>query len=384
MGKGAGASRLPSEMAARLAHSASDPFVQPRLQPHAAMDWEAVRRGDVAAVERSVRERGASVNAVQLRVDGDRMALHTAAIHGHTALVASLLALHADPHVLADCRCSRLAHPVAEGPVSLHPLKGGDRHGTTDVQTAQTPLELALRFGHFETAGLLSFAMGLTRARKPNARDRAREDVAHERLEIAAEIAEDTRRKAALLALREHAGAGAIAAAREGSRPTRQESGTGSVTVPSPPVAPPPPAAAGVAAAGVPVLREARDTLDTLLNPNFLPSWQRRGDAQVGPSPGEHEALFNGLASKQALTEARRREAGRARELRASERDPELLRAAAQGLGGQAPRFERGLSAGGQARSFETGARNLPMDVLMQRALLPVGGVREMDVTRWR
>lgn len=348
MPRGAAHRPPPSDIAARLAHpGAPDPFAQPALQPHPALDWDAVRRGDARAVEASLRARGASVNALQLRADGDRTALHTAALHGHEPLVALLLRMRADPTIRADCRAGRLAPPVAEGPVRLRSKPGGEPRATSDVQRAQTALELATMAGHVEVATLLRVAMGLPPLRP-----------AHRTREM--------RARAALDADAEAAARAAESAQAPPPPPARAASGAAA------------PAAREPAAAGEAVPREARPKLAQLLNPAGVPSWQPADGLSNGRRAGaDAQALFDGLALKPALTAAQRADwAAVERERRAAEEDGSLR--AREGIDAQ-----RGGHAGGHT-SHEAGARELRRDVLVTRAEAPVGGVRERTVDRWR
>lgn len=362
------------------------------------MDWDAVRRGDVAAVERCLLSGGASVNAVQLRTDGDRTALHTAALHGHEPLVAILLRYRADPTLRADCRAGRIAPPVAEGSVRLRPRLGGESRPTSDVQRASTPLELATRAGHTRVATLLRIASGLPPARTA---DRDRESRARAALEAEADEVARAAQPRELDVRNERVDMGAIASARPTPWPggdpkplahaqseTQRTPAAGKPAPAAPEATAAPAAAPEPIAAGVPIAREARPKLAHLLNPTALPSWQPHShtagrDGGSGADRYDFRdadtlALFDGLRLKPAIAAAQRIDTTTLqRERRAAEREPYRLREEAEA------RFTAGN--GGRVHiSYETGARELQTDVLVTRATAPVGGVRERAVDRWR
>jgi hypothetical protein len=280
----------------------------------------------------------------------------------------------------------------------LRPRAGGHNGATSDVQLAQTPLELATRAGHHEVAQLLRMAMGLPPPREPRALDREQEAAARAALEVDAAESErvaraaERARAAELAALRAGVGGRAVGA----TAATALGPDDSTPPPPPPPEAdeapppPPPPAERGAALlrAGAPSAREVRGTLGLLLNPNGLVSWQpparvarSTGRALAAPCSARDRAesrvdadagaLFDNLRLLPSLADAQRREGVRAAELRAMLREPDRLRDAAQGAAGKHP-------------AHEAYARGLPLDALVQRAAPPAGGLAEAGGTRWR
>ena len=81
------------------------------------------------------------------------------------------------------------------------------------------------------------------------------------------------------------------------------------------------------------------------------------------------------MCIRDRVVAAQRADGALARELRALEREALRLRDAAEARAGR---------GAGAHVSYETGARALVADVLVTRAAVPVGGVRERAIDRWR
>lgn len=374
MAKGAGV-RPPSTLGERLRPQGAPDWGAPIAHPPAlgGMDWAAVKSGDVLGVERSVRERGADPNGFELHSDGDRPALHTAAIHGHAQLVASLLQMRADPWLKAPAMRASLVPPPVPGP-------------RWDVQHADTALELALRRGHVEVAELLRLSMRLPSGRRPGSEPPPPATAAPApprgapRVRAGADVRLEPRGATAGAALGPTAAARPAAADEEAVAAAAQRAERG--------------------AAGVPTRAPRRVDL---LNPNALPSWGAKrapGGSASGlppsesgellePAPGgPHAARPQPPAWRGSLLHARAAEVAMAAELRArAAAEDELANAptplthlptAARGAPGGVAR----LGGGGETR--EAFLEQRAPDVLTARARPPVGGVRERHLTRWR